>query len=115
MKQNDADAIRASLTPETIVTISNRWVSIPADALTAETRFISESLAPASGFYVLTEDQAPRIPGLNPDLHMFNVYFEKEAATRAFGLKKIDDQWKLQGIYTISGGSPSESGTTLWP
>jgi hypothetical protein len=117
MKQNDPDAIRASLTPETMVTISNhRWVSTPADALIAETRFITESLAPASGFYVLAEDQAPRIPGLNPDFHMFNVYFEKEAATRGFGLKRIDDQWKLEGIYTIGGaGSPSEPGRILWP
>jgi hypothetical protein len=116
MKQNDPEAIRASLTPEAVVTISNRWVGTTVDALTAETRFITESLAPASGFYVLAEGQASRIEGLNPDLHMFNVYFEKEAATRGFGLKKIDNQWKLEGIYTTGGvGSPSEPGRTLWP
>jgi hypothetical protein len=115
IKRNDPGALAASLTPETRATITNRWLSSPADAFVSETRSIAESIAPASGFYVLPEDLTPKIAGLNPDLHILNVYFENEGATRGFGLRKINDQWQVEGIYVTATNALAERGQILWP
>ena len=118
MTRNDPNALAASVTPETRSNLVDRAFTdgSPADRIAAQANSIADSLGPASGFYVVGQDLAARITGLNPDLHIFNVYFEKEGATRGFALKKIDDEWRLHGIY-VTGGNDSEPqlGPMLWP
>jgi hypothetical protein len=118
MTRNDPKALAASVTPETRSNLVDRAFTdgSPADRIAAQANSIADSLGPASGFYLVGHDLAPRIPGLNPDLHIFNVHFEKEGATRGFALKKIDDEWRLHGIY-VTGGNDSEPqlGPMLWP
>jgi hypothetical protein len=119
MTRNDPNALAASVTAETGSNLVARAFidhGSPADRIAAQANSIAASLDPASGFYVVGQDLAPRIPGLNPDLHIFNVHFEKEGATRGFALKRIGDEWTFDGIY-ITGGNDSEPqlGPMLWP
>ena len=118
MNGNDPNALAASVTPETRSELaSNRFVGgTPAERLATGTKWIADSFGPANGFYVVGQDLGPRIPGLNPDLHIRNVYFEREGATRGFALMKIGGEWKVHGIYVI-GGSDNEPqlGPRLWP
>jgi hypothetical protein len=119
MTRNDPNALAASVTPETRSNLVDRAFidqGSPADRIAAQANSIADSLDPASGFYVVGQDLAPRIPGLNPDLHIFNVYFEKEGATCGFALKRNGDEWTFDGIY-ITGGNDSEPqlGPKLWP
>jgi len=113
--RNDPDGVAASLTTGIKETLTKRWLSSPADAFVSETKSIAESIAPATGFYVLSEDPAQKLTGLDPDLQILNVYFEKEGATRGFGLRKIDDQWQLEGIFVTATNSLAARGRSLWP
>ena len=124
MNRNDPDALAAIVTPETRSELGSRAPldrdCSAADRLAWQAKWTADSLGPASGFYVVGQDLAPRIRDLNPAFHIFNVYFEKEGATRAFGLMKIGDEWKVQNIFhavhgMAENGSELELGPILWP
>jgi hypothetical protein len=116
--QNNPDILASYIDPESR---SNLIAGAFMEGGTAEERLawqaksMAQSLAPSSGFYAGAEISS-RIPDLNPDLHIFPVYFEDEALTRLFALRNIDGEWKLQGIYRpVQVEGAVHLGRTLWP
>jgi hypothetical protein len=119
MAKNDPAALADVLTPRgrsDLVKNASMNGGSETERLAAQSRLISDSLRESSGFYVVGPDLGPLIEGLNPKLHVFNVYFAGEGVTRAFALEQLDGDWKLHGIY-VSEESEGEPmlGTTLWP
>jgi hypothetical protein len=87
----------------------------PADRIAWQAKSVVESITPSTAFYVGNEISSS-IPDLNPDLHILPVYFANEAVSRLFALKKVDEEWKLQAIYQLTGTENTPRlGTTLWP
>jgi hypothetical protein len=118
MARNDPNTLVDILTPEQRVDLVNHAQidGSEAERIAAQAKLISDSLACASGFYVVGQDIGPQIKDLNPDLHVFNVYFAGEGVTRAFALQRIGNDWKLHGIYVSEGTESAPMlGTTLWP
>ncbi|HUS33979.1 MAG TPA: hypothetical protein VM680_01385 [Verrucomicrobiae bacterium] len=69
---------------------------------------LAESLAPATGFYLISDNLLPKIPdmlaGRDPQaFRLYKVYFAGERTTRGVALKKVDGAWKLMGIYSLGG------------
>jgi len=112
MGRNDPNALAASVTPQILSELaSERYVgNTPADRLANGTKWVADSLAPSSGFYVVA--QRP----MSQDQAILDVYFEKEGATRRFRLMKIGDEWKLGGIF-LAGGTDDEplAVPRFWP
>jgi len=50
----------------------------------------ADSLGPSSGFYGVKQKLMPENQAI------LDVYFEGEAKTRAFALRKIGDEWKVE-------------------
>lgn len=77
---------------------------------------LANSLGPAKGFYMVSDNLGPRIAGFNPRRVMFKVYFEGEGAARVFGFDKVDDELKFAGVYLVRGADehPTEV-LNLWP
>ncbi len=115
LSRDDPDTLAGRVAPETKYRELVDNLS-PAERMAYQAKGTADSLGLSSGFYVVGQDLAPRIRDLNPDLHIFNVYFEKEGATRGFALKKIGGEWKVHGIY-VTGGTENEPqlGPRLWP
>jgi len=117
--RNDPDALAGSVTPGAKSELVKRAPmndGSPADRIALQAKLLSDSLGTASGFYVLQLDVAPLIQPTNPDTQILTVYFEGEGTTRAFGLRKTGNEWRLEGIYAM-GGTDAEPrlGPPLWP
>jgi hypothetical protein len=77
---------------------------------------LADSLRPAAGFYLVSDDLAPRMLGIDQKLHLFKVYFEGEGGTRAIGLAQVGEEWKFNGVYSISGTDEKPiCEMNLWP
>jgi len=122
--QNNPEILAASLDPQTRSNLIASAFSDggPEERLAWHATAASESILPASGFYV-GQEISSAIPGLNPELHVIPVYFEKEGATRLFCLRKFNEEWKLQTINGLTGTAQDitfsppdfQFGTQLWP
>jgi hypothetical protein len=109
MSRNDSTALLASVTPQAASTLTNGRFGgdNTADKISAATRMASDSLGPASGFYLVGQE-------LNsPDQATLDVYFESESATRQFVLRQIGSEWKLDGLYPPN--LDVYRGPKLWP
>jgi hypothetical protein len=82
---------------------------------------LGESLAPATGFYLISDNLLPKMPemlyGRDPQVfRMYKVYFAGERATRWIGIKKAAGAWKLMGIYSLGGTDEQPTyEANIWP
>jgi hypothetical protein len=110
MSRDDPNALAASVVPESWSQITNQYEgSTPAERLAAGTRWVADSLAPASGFYVVGQT------AISNDRTVLDVYFQGEGGTRGFGLKNVAGEWKLDGIYEIEESNDHPLGVRFWP
>jgi hypothetical protein len=118
MARNDPKMLVDTLAPEQRAELVNHAQmngGSEAERIAAQGKLISDSLTCANGFYV-GQDIGPQIKDLNPSLHVFDVYFAGEDATRAFALQRIGDEWKLHSILVREGTESAPMlGPTLWP
>jgi hypothetical protein len=81
---------------------------------------LTESLAPVTGFYVVSDNIISKMPGIrdagSPDEYaVYKIYFAGEGATRGIALKKSQDEWKLTAIYALGGnGEEPTYKMNLW-
>jgi hypothetical protein len=108
LSRSDPDALAGSVAPETKYQALMDQIS-PADRMAFQAKAAADSLGPASGFYVVGQE-------LFQDGANLDVYFGTEGATRVFGLKKIGEEWKVDGVYLVSRevGKPRR-GAMIWP
>jgi hypothetical protein len=82
---------------------------------------LAESLAPATGFYLVSGNLIPKMPEMTygrraEDCAIYQVYFAGDGATRAISLKRNNDQWKLTAINILGGTEEAPTyDMTLWP
>jgi hypothetical protein len=109
MRQNDPNALLASVTPEAGTTLaSSRFPGdSAAERISAATKTAADSMVPASGFSLVGQELS------SPDEATLDVFFEGESATRKFVLKQISGEWKLDGIYPPQVGIAG--GPMTWP
>ena len=109
LSRNDPDALAGSLAPETKygALLDN---ASQDERMAFQAKGAADSLGPSSGFYVVKQKLMPE------DQALLDVYFEGEAKTRAFALRKIGDEWKVDGIYPagVNDNDPRR-GPRLWP
>jgi len=126
MSQNDLGAIESALAPETIQQLTLDAGPPDPDPTGTSPRALAErrsklqrlaaSVVPATGFSLLSDDIVPRMPGVNTNYHIYQVYFEGEGATRGIQLTKIDNAWKLVGVVALGGTEEKPTcESTLWP
>jgi hypothetical protein len=126
MSQHDPRVIESALAPEALRQLTLDAGPPDPDPTATSQRALAErrsklqrlaaSVAPASGFSLVSNDIVPRIPGFNRNHHVFKVYFEGEGATRGIQLTKIDEQWKLVGVLALGGTEEKPTyESTLWP
>jgi hypothetical protein len=103
-KQNPTDADKAGTSPEAVVAINSKFQQL------------AESLGPATGFSLVSDNLVPRMPDYDANYQIFRIYFEGEGATRAIMLKKSGDEWKFHGIHVLGGTEEKPTyEQTLWP
>ncbi len=104
LSRHDPGALTASVAPEDRYKAFLESLSA-AELMAFQAKAAADSLGPASGFRVVGQE-------LSENDATFQVYFEGEETLREAVLKRIGDEWKLDGIY-LAGSK--EGGFQLWP
>jgi hypothetical protein len=95
LSQGDPVALAASVTPQAKSALTKEtWFEHgpPAEEIAAATRKMSDSLSPASGFYVVGQNL------MSPNQATLDVYFEGEGKTRKVALNRIGNEWKFDNL-----------------
>jgi hypothetical protein len=116
INSGDAAAIEATMTPEGAKKLSGD--KDKPDPLLRQSNLIrlTESLRPATGFYLVSDNLVQRMTDFDQSCMLFKIHFDGEGGTRALGLKKVDDEWKFIGIFSVGGTDEKRtSESKLWP
>lgn len=109
LNRNDPGGLAAALAPNTLSQLVGRYPGdSPAEQMATGTQWVSDSLAPASGFYVV--DQM----SLSDDQALLDVYFETEGAAHRVMMLKTEDEWKFGAMVTRNEAQPRRF-SILWP
>jgi hypothetical protein len=116
LTRGDGQTLDSIFTPEASKKFNNEENG--PDPLLRQSNLIrlADSLRSTTGFYLVSDDLTPRIPEFNPDIHLFKIYFEGEGSVRGAGFRKIGNEWKFDGIYSIGGTDEKPTyELNLWP
>ena len=111
MSRGDGPTLVASVTPKAKMRLSRAdWNEHGEEAqeIAASASKISESLSPASGFYLVGQKFASQ------DEEILDVFFEGEGKTRKFSIQRIDGEWKFNAMGR-AGYDDDDIGDGVWP
>ena len=110
INQNDPKAVAASLALDFAYVASLRFEGDTLEKqMAAGTKVAFDSIAPASGFYVVGQKL------LSEDQVALDIFFEGEGETRPFLMMKKGDNWKLRRIFAAGSPADESAGTRFWP